>query len=328
MMLLLCTDPREPVLCEEFTYTGLTAACAPLGRRAVGVGMDADGMLPCQLRRAVARLSAEGSAPRVVYIVPNGHNPTTITMPVARRRELYSVARECGPLIVEDDSYFWLGLGDADASSESEMPGLGGVPASFLSMDVDGRVCRLDSASKVLAPGFRMGWMTAPRVLTEKMGVLAEVLVWSLSAFTQQALLRCVRELGHDGLHEHSQRVQWAYRQRRDWCVAAFERHLAGLAEWTVPRFGMFLWLRVLGVRDTRELAEPLVERGVALVPGGAFLAEPYSEPCCHFRVSFTQLTRATADEAARRLGDALRDERWLAAVGARGADGAAEQPA
>lgn len=314
MVVMLCTDVGDAVLCDEFTYTGLMAATSPLGRKAIGVSMDEDGMSPSALRTLASGLAEQGRAPRLVYLVPSGQNPTAITMSEGRRRELYEVARQLGLFILEDDPYCHLALGPPSAASESDMPGLekGSVPPSFLALDTDGRVCRLDTTSKIFAPGFRMGWLTAPRTLTEKLSVMSEVLTWTLSGFTQQALLHCVEEFGEDGLHRHVQQVQWAYRQRRDRCIAAFERHLQGVAFWRVPSDGMFLWLEVLGVHDAGRLAEPLIDRGVALVPGGAFMAAPNSKACSHFRVSFAQLSEEVAEVAARRLSEALRDDVWL----------------
>mmetsp|Transcript_18619 Transcript_18619/g.30201 ORF Transcript_18619/g.30201 Transcript_18619/m.30201 type:complete len:423 (-) Transcript_18619:68-1336(-) len=315
MMIQLCTDAGDKVLCEDFTYTGFMAAAKPLGRIAVGVAMDEEGLLPSDLRRTCASLAADGKAPRLLYLVPTGQNPTAITMPAHRRREIYKVAQEHNLLIVEDDPYFHLSLGPAQAQSEADMRGLTPVAAelpSFLSLDTDGRVCRLDSCSKILAPGFRLCWLTAAKAIVEKLGIMGEVLVWAMSGFTQKAFLQCQHDLGRDGMHSHLQKMQWAYRQRRDWCIQAFEQHLTGLARWDVPQDGMFMWLEILGLDDAGQLAEPLVERGVAMVPGAAFLADSFSRPCSMFRVSFSMLTKETAMEAAERLAAALRDTEFL----------------
>jgi len=318
MNLLLCTDAGDTVLCEEFTYTGLVAAAHPLGRKVRGVRMDAMGLCPDSLRTCCAELAAKDELPRLLYLVPTAQNPTGITMPESRRREIYSVARDYKLLLLEDDPYYFLSLGPAEATCEAEMPGLnpGSVPPSFLAIDTDARVCRLDSCSKFLAPGFRLGWMTAPKPIIDKMAIMAEVLTWSLSGFTQQAFIRCQQQLGRDGLHLHVQRMQWAYRQRRDWLMKAFEQHLSGLASWNVPHEGMFLWLEVLSVENAGQLAEPLIDEGIALVPGAAFLAKPYSRPCSKFRVSFTQVTEESAMEAAKRLAAALSNTEFLAKNG------------
>mmetsp|Transcript_82414 Transcript_82414/g.229627 ORF Transcript_82414/g.229627 Transcript_82414/m.229627 type:complete len:528 (+) Transcript_82414:76-1659(+) len=321
MTVLLCTDVDDSILCDEFTYTGLVAVMNPLGRRAVGVKMDESGMIPAQLREVVAGLAAKHRAPRLLYMVPTGQNPTGLTMPEGRRREILEVARELQLMIIEDDPYYHLALGPEDATDAEGMPGMESktaVPPSFLALDTDGRVCRLDSGSKTFAPGFRLSWLTAPRAMTGHLAVMGEVLTWSLSGFAQQALMRCVEDLGAEGLHKHMQRLQWVYRQKRDLCVEAFGKHLHGLATWKLPTDGMFLWVEVLGLHDACRLAEPLVDRGVAMVPGSAFLAEPYSTPCSKFRVSFTQLTKDSADEAGRRLAEALRDDQWLAMHGVR----------
>lgn len=317
-VLMLCTDAGESVLCDEFTYTGIMAAARPLGRKTVAIPMDSQGMIPSELKKAADALGKEegGRAPRLLYMVPTGHNPTARTVPGHRRRELYKVAEECNLLILEDDPYCNLLLGADSAKSMEDMPGLAKDPhGSFLSIDSSCRVIHLESCSKVLAPGFRMGWLTGPKAIVDKLSVMSEVLTWSLSGFTQQAFFECVTEMGRTGLHKHLQKVQWAYRTRRDIVVKAFDKHLTGLAEWVVPTDGMFLWLTLKGVHDTAVLAEALVDRGVAMVNGSAFASEE-GRPCPSFRVSFSHLTEEGAEKAAKCLAESLRDDSFLEAHG------------
>merc|ERR1712146_324556 len=106
---------------------------------------------------------------------------------------------------------------DPEAPLEPKnMVGASSYPASFLSMDVDGRVVRLDSVSKFLAPGFRLGFVTCSKAMLAKWQILAEVTTWSVSGFQQDALMSTMQKLGDDGLHEHLQRLQCTYAQRRN----------------------------------------------------------------------------------------------------------------
>lgn len=84
-------------------------------------------------------------------------------MSLERKQAVYSVAREFNLTIVEDDPYFFMNLTSADSDLPPEpanMHGANSCPRSFLSLDVDGRVARLDSTSKFLAPGYRIGWVS------------------------------------------------------------------------------------------------------------------------------------------------------------------------
>lgn len=92
------------------------------------------------------------------------------------------ICREYDILIVEDDAYYWLqyattnstGSGSDTSSSSTDaaapVPGLQ-LPPSFLSMDVDGRVVRLDTMAKLLGPGYRLGWLTAAPAAVERLAL-------------------------------------------------------------------------------------------------------------------------------------------------------------
>ena len=105
--------------------------------------------------------------PKLLYINPTGANPTGTLLPLARRKEIYKLASQHDLLILEDDPYYYLQVhflrravkGTKFPSNVSvwlQFTGNERTP-SFLSMDVDGRVLRFDSFSKVLSSGIRLG---------------------------------------------------------------------------------------------------------------------------------------------------------------------------
>mmetsp|Transcript_33094 Transcript_33094/g.72079 ORF Transcript_33094/g.72079 Transcript_33094/m.72079 type:complete len:437 (+) Transcript_33094:41-1351(+) len=306
--LMLLTDPGDVILADEFTYPAIRVTGLALGRRLVGIPMGSGGMLPDALAAALDQL--EGSA-RVLYLTTHGQNPTGLTMSVDRQAELYRVARRYGLTIIEDDSYFALNLASRDPGAPLTpdcMSGTANFPSCLLSIDVDGRVVRLDSTSKMLAPGFRLGWVTAPKALLEKWALVAEVFTWSVSAFEQKALLNLLQDWGPEGLNLQLQRLQFTYARKRDFLVAACERHLQGLCRWHVPDFGMFVWLEVLGDFDTLIMNDKIIENyGVGMVPGAVFRAVKDDDtPCAFFRLSFSLLEEETANTAMERLRTAL----------------------
>lgn len=161
-VLLLC-DPGDYIFADCMCYSGIQAAALPLGRCVVGVAMDDDGMVPEALDAKISELGVGAGRARFIYLTPHGQNPTTVTLPDLRKGALYAVARKHNLIIVEDDPYLFVRhtlRSPGRAASPENMMGLESVPASFLSMDVDGRVVRLDTCSKMLAPGLRMGWVT------------------------------------------------------------------------------------------------------------------------------------------------------------------------
>ena len=119
--------------------------------------------------------------PKIMYINPTGANPTGTVLPLDRRRKIYEIASKFDLLILEDDPYYYLQFTKGNR-----------VP-SFYSMDVDGRVLRFDSFSKILSSGLRLGFVTGPKPLIERIMLHMQVSsmhTTSLSQFIANDLLQ------------------------------------------------------------------------------------------------------------------------------------------
>jgi DNA-binding transcriptional MocR family regulator len=305
--LMLLTDPGDIVLADEVTYPGMQASAVPLGRRVLGVALDEHGMIPESLEAKLKSLGS-GEHARILYVTPHGQNPTGASLTEGRKDALYALARTYGLTILEDDPYVFVQLVPTKASEpleEKNMPGITTMPKSFLARDTDCRVLRLDTVSKMIAPGYRLGWVTGPKAVMAKWSVLGEVFTWSLSGAQQKHFLDLVTGWGSEGLHHHLQHLQYTYARRRGFLMAACERHLVGLCKWHTPDFGMFFWLEVIGCSDTDQIIDELIETyGIALVPGSGFKT-PEGASAKHssfFRVSFSQLDEGQADKAMSQL--------------------------
>jgi DNA-binding transcriptional MocR family regulator len=139
-LLVALTSPGDVVLTEALTYPGIKAAAAHTGVRLVGVAMDKDGILPDALDAACRQ-----HAPKAVYLIPTIHNPTTATMPLARRKEVAGMLRANDALLIEDDAY---GMLDPKA-----------VPLASL---IPERTYFAASMSKCIAPGLRVSLLLTP----------------------------------------------------------------------------------------------------------------------------------------------------------------------
>lgn len=71
------------------------------------------------------------------------------------------------------------------------------------------------------------------------------------SSLSQAVVNELLKDWGHEGFFRHVEGIEAFYRERRDALAEAAERHLRGLATWSVPKGGMFLWIKVEGVEDT-----------------------------------------------------------------------------
>ncbi|KAL4977104.1 pyridoxal phosphate-dependent transferase [Aspergillus desertorum] len=202
---------RQGVLCEEFVYMNAIQTVKPRGLNIVPVAIDAEGMLPHGpggldevLRYWDYR---RGCRPHLMYTITIGQNPTGGTLSVERRKQIYAICQKYDVIIVEDDPYWNLQYPSAQGMqakyrNPSVNPALtkrnynvGGrssgyefldslVP-SYLSVDTDGRVVRLDTFSKTIAPGCRLGWMTAQPAFIERLARIAESSTQAPSGFVQ-----------------------------------------------------------------------------------------------------------------------------------------------
>ena len=219
---------------------------------------------------------------------------------------------------MEDDPYYFLAM-PLDYASEADMPGAdpAKLPKSYLSMDVDGRVVRLDSAAKIVAPGLRLGWVSAPMAFLDKFTVLNETSVQFPSSAAQAAMLALLETWGDDaGFDAALRKTQHEYARRRDVLVAAVRGALAEaggatLATLETPAAGMFLWLRVSPsvAPDSRALQDKLIKNGVACIPGACFATpDKQGDDCPFLRLTYASATDAEMRAGASRLAATLAD--------------------
>ncbi|XP_065452646.1 kynurenine/alpha-aminoadipate aminotransferase, mitochondrial isoform X3 [Chrysemys picta bellii] len=138
-------NPGDNILLDAPTYPGTLAALRPLGCNIINVPSDQYGIIPKALKEILSRWSPEdvrkhNNIPKFLYTIPNGGNPTGTSLTTDRKKEIYQLARQYNFLVIEDDPYYFLQFDKPWAPT-------------FLSMDVDGRVIRTDSFSKILSSG-------------------------------------------------------------------------------------------------------------------------------------------------------------------------------
>jgi 2-aminoadipate transaminase len=278
-------DAGSRVLVETPTYLGALQAFAPMQPRFDSVTSDDGGITAQGLRE---KLQNE-ERPRFVYLLPNFQNPSGRMQDEARRQQLIAVCREHGLPIVEDNPYGELWY---DAPP----------PAPLLARWPEG-VLYLGSFSKILAPGLRLGYVIAPRELYPKLLQAKQAADLHTPGFNQ----RVVAEVIRDGfLDRHVPTIRARYKVQRDAMLAALARELGPTgAEWTRPRGGMFIWLRLPAGLDAQALLPAAVDAGMAFVPGAPFFAgQP--DPCT-LRLSFVTSTPEQIDAGMAALGRVVR---------------------
>lgn len=289
----LVLDPGDAVVLAEPAYPGALSSFSLFTEELLGVPQDEEGLVPAELSRVLATAPRP---PKLLYVNPTCQNPAGVTMGAARRRELLSIAAAHDLLVVEDDAYELLGF---DA---------GPRPPTLQSLDRDGRVLRLDSFSKVLAPGFRIGYASGPRWLIDELNILKQSSALQSSSLDQVVLARALEAMGERGLIERVTRSREHYRRSCDALRQALDRHLGRHARYQPPAGGFFLWLELdeAGGRiDTYEMMRSSgAAAGVLLMPGSGFALKRRLSNC--LRIAFSLQPPDALEEGIRRLSRLL----------------------
>ena len=276
-------DPGDVVVSESPAYLGAVQALELFQPVFEVIPGDENGMCVEQLGD---RLAA-GLRPKLVYVVPNFHNPSGATMSVERRRLLAALADRYELLIVEDDPY-----GSIRFEGEPLPP-----VASFTE-----RVVYLSTFSKIVAPGFRVGWMIGPPEVMAWVARAKQAADLHTATFAQLLLVNVVSRPGW--LDEQKARIVPMYRERCHALAGELEAQLGDRIRFHRPQGGMFLWTEFARVPSTKALLHHAVEAGVAFVPGDAFTID--QRPDSKARLSYSTLSPSQLGEAVRRLTSAV----------------------
>ncbi|EGD88480.1 hypothetical protein H113_03418 [Trichophyton rubrum MR1459] len=329
---MLC-KPGDMILTEEYTFCSAMEGAAAQGVTPFPVKVDAEGLLATSLDEILTNWdpAAHGGArkPIVLYTVPSGQNPTGATQSAERRREVYKVAQKHDIIVVEDEPYYFLQMEPYTGLNTPTPPPpattdefLKTLIPSYLSMDTDGRVIRLDSFSKVISPGSRVSFLVSSAQFTERMIRQAETSTQAPSGMAQIILYKLLDESwGHEGYLKWLIHIRIEYTKRRNCIMDACEEFLPkAVASCNPPTAGMFNWMRVdwkkhpayQQGKDHKAIEEMIflaaVDAGVLVSRGSWFLADQSAtEEDMFFRSTFAAAPADKIREAIRRFGEVLK---------------------
>ena len=279
----LMINPGDSVIVESPTYMGALRAFDVYEPEYVTVASDAQGIDPAGVEAAL-----KGGA-RLLYLNPNFSNPTGRTMSSERRKEIVALVAAFDGLIYEDDPYGQLRFAGTDLDP-------------MISMDSQ-HVLYAGSFSKVLVPGFRLGWIQGPVELIEPLTMIKQASDLHTSTTTQAIAAAAI---GDGFLEEHLAEVRTYYRSQRDVMLGALDRHFPSDAQWTVPEGGMFIWATLAEGIDTTQLLGEAVDAGVAFVPGQPFHAD--GRGANTMRLSYSVATPKAIEWGIEQLGLVIRN--------------------
>jgi DNA-binding transcriptional MocR family regulator len=275
--------PGDVAACEDPSFTAVIRSLRDSGADTVGVPSDDDGLDLDALEALLSRREI-----RLVALQPRLHNPTGRDLSEERRARLLELARRHGFFILEDGIY-------ADLR-------FGGEPQPSLRSQAPAHVVYVDSLSKTLAGGLRIGWIAASGPVLDRIVAAKRSDDIHSPTLTQLAVARYLAGGAYDG---QAQRARDFYAAGLDTMREAIERHLGSMASYVEPLGGGHLWLNLDLALDERELADEAVRQGVAYVPGNALRIDEVAD--LQMRLSFGFLEPEQINEGLRRIAVAIR---------------------
>lgn len=284
----LFIDPGSKVLVESPTYLGALQSFSQFEPQYVAVQTDEHGLIPAE----VSQPKAQGA--RFIYVLPNFHNPTGLTLDLQRRQDLVERCAQANIPIIEDDPY-----GELRYAGEAQ-PSL-----LTLGRQVGAQVVHLGSFSKVLAPGLRLGYIVGPREVIDKLVQIKQATDLHSNTLTQMAVYEAIKE---GFLKEHLPSVRDLYQQQCQYMLDAMQEHFPEEVVWTRPEGGMFIWVTLPEGLDSEELLLKAIDEHVAFVPGTPFYADDDTKPNT-LRLSFVTVSEERIREGIAILGRLIREQ-------------------
>ena len=285
-------DRKDTVIMESPTYVGAIQAFNSYSAHMETVECDDEGMIPEALNDKLKFLFEKGIKPKFIYLIPDFQNPSGVTLPEERRKEILEIAEKFRMIVVEDTPYRQLRFE--------------GKPEPALkALDKNGRVISLFTFSKIFLPGFRLGWIVAPTKITEKLVMAKQSADLCTSPFVQAVTYRFLKE---GLLDKQITLIVSEYRKKRDHMLAMLEKYMPRIKglRWTKPKGGLFLWLTLPVYMNSRELFMKAVEKKVAFVVGSAF--HPHEKCENSLRLNFSYASFEQIEEGVKRLAQAIKE--------------------
>ena len=216
-----------------------------------GVPLDAQGISLRHLNESCRGARSDA----VLYVIPTNQNPTGVTMPLARRRELLALCREKQLPLIEDTAYEELCLTQP-------------APPSLKALDACGAVIQLGTVSKSFSPGLRIGWLAGPEPIVQRLGDIKMQIDYGASSLSQALLC----EILESGLYEqYLQTLKAELTARLQNALAVLNEFYRDIAVWNEPQGGFFIWLTFTRPVNMRLLFQQALARRILLNPGDIY---------------------------------------------------------
>ena len=282
-------DEGDKIIVESPSYLGALNAFKAYGPEFIEIPTDEDGMIMSELEKALAA----NPDVKFIYVIPDFQNPSGRTWPIERRKQFMEIINKYEIPVAEDNPY-------------GELRFEGEIFPSLKSYDTKGLVLFFGTFSKIFAPGFRLGWVSASPEILEKFNISKQAADLQASTISQMEMAKFIEMYDLDA---HVEKIKEVYGKRRTIMLDAMDEYFPEGIKFTRTDGGLFTWVTLPEGIDAAQLMKDVVlPNNVAYVPGEPFY--PNGGNANHFRMNYSCMPEDKIVEGVKRLGKALDEAR------------------
>ncbi len=286
MAQMFIEKPGDGVIMEEFSYSGTIGAYKKEGAELVGIPVDEYGMRMDALADVLKARADKGNLPKFIYVLATFQNPTGAVMPLERRKELLQLAAQYELPVVEDHCY-------ADTVYEDDYY----VP-SFYTLPSEVPVVHIESFSKILGPGVRLGCFFT------KQPLLGQILSIRRDGGTSTLAAAVVYEYFRENLWTHVDQINQIVKGTRDLMFEQLAKYPNAFEWFSRPKGGLFIWVKLPETTDTVKCEQLAEAMGVDYATGKAF--HVHNEDVKYLRLAFGYASLKEIQEGIPKLAECV----------------------
>ena len=281
----LFVNEGDTIILESPSYLGAINAFRPNQPNFVEIPTDENGMIMEELEKVLK----ENKRVKLIYVIPDFQNPTGRTWPMERRQKFMEIITKYEIPVIEDNPY-------------GELRFKGEFLPALKTMDTKGLVIYLGTMSKILSPGVRIGWICADKRYLEKFNLIAQAAVLQTSTFAAMAVSKYIDMFD---LEAHVEECRALYAKRAACMVQAMKDYFPKEVKFTDPDGGLFTWAVLPEHINSNKLAEEVLKKNVAFVPGDGFFPNGNNDHC--FRLNYSGFGEEEIKKGIKIIGDTIK---------------------
>jgi 2-aminoadipate transaminase len=281
----LFLNPGDVVIMESPSYLGAINAFNAYQPNFIEIPTDENGMIMEELDKVLATTENV----KFIYVIPDFQNPSGRTWPLERRQKFMEIINKYGIPTIEDNPY-------------GELRFKGEYQPALKSMDTEGLIIYMGTFSKIMAPGYRIGWTCADVEIIEKINLIAQAAALQTSTIAPMIISKYMEMFDLDA---HVDKIRAVYKHRCELMIKTMQEEFPPEAKFTDPDGGLFTWVELPSYVNTRDLAAKAMENNVAFVPGSGFFPNGGNNSC--MRLNYSCMPDERIVEGVKRLAAVIK---------------------